>query len=87
MRKKHFLIYYDNRIREFVKTIPRTWAKANKEHFPAYTFTTKDHPTDDEIEPYLVNNYGFFRKVENDYVVLFNFSQNIPPHNGLSFIL
>jgi len=87
MRKRHFLIYYDIRTREITRTIPRTWAKANKAHFPKYTFLDGDHPTDTVIENYLVANYDFKNEVYEDFVITYNFSQPIPKKNGLSFIL
>jgi|GEM_PF-5706714 len=87
MRKRHFLIYYDTRIREITRTIPRTWAKANKAHFSKYTFLGKDHPTDIVIENYLVANYGFKNEEHEDFVITYNFSQPIPKKNGQSFIL
>jgi hypothetical protein len=87
MRKRHFLIYYDQRVKEIIKTIPRTWAKANKAHFPRHTFVGKNHPTDEIIEKYLEKNYGFTKEINNDFVVVYNFNQSIPAANGLNFIL
>jgi hypothetical protein len=88
MRKRHFLIYYDNRVKEIIKTIPRTWAKANKNHFSKYSFKGKNHPTDNKIEKYLENNYGFIiNNNQTDFVITYNFSQNIPLKNGKPFII
>lgn len=87
MRKRHFLIYYDNRVKEIIKTTPRTWAKANQGHFPQHNFN-QDHPTDKEIESYLEHNYGFTVDESNsDFVITYRFDQIIPPANQRNFIL
>lgn len=87
MRKKHFLLYYDNRIKEIIRTTPRTWAKANPSHFPNHTFVGDNHPTVWDIEEYLCDNYGFVTEEQDDFFVTFNFSQKVSIANGLPFIL
>lgn len=94
MRKRHFLLYYDSRIREIVKTTPRTWAKANQGHFPDYTFIGEDHPKDNRIERYILKHYPCFMESEENrephkYKLLYCFETNIPSsqESGRNFIL
>jgi hypothetical protein len=96
MRKRHFLIYYDPRVRELIKTTPRTWAKCNQGHFPDYSFTTESHPKDNEIEKYILKHFPspYFRETEQNlaphkFKILYCFEPNIPPstENGRNFIL
>lgn len=93
MKKRHFIIYYDSRVREIIRTTPRTWAKANQGHFPAYDFI-ENHPTDQTIENYILQNFdGFSVAEENEephkFKILYNFETQIPvsPLNGRNFIL
>jgi hypothetical protein len=88
MAKPHYVIYYDQRILEIIKTKPRNWARANPVHFPAFGFTnSRDHPTDNVVEAYLRDNFNFQTLVQDNYVITFNFTENILPANGNQFIL
>ncbi len=51
MRKKHFIIYYQQGTGTYVVTEPKPWARENQNHFPNHNFIDNDNtPTTDEKE-------------------------------------
>jgi hypothetical protein len=79
MRNKHFLIYYKKGTGTFVVTEPKPWARENQEHFPNYNFQKKNEPTTENIEKYLMENFGFKieRFVNPNIIVLRNLDPNL----------
>ena len=67
MSKKHYVVYFQNE-----NTITKTskeWAKDNQECFPNYANKV---PTSNEIDRYLVDNFGFTLTSDDEKFVCFN---------------
>lgn len=72
MSKKHYVVYFQNE-----NTITKTskeWAKDNQECFPNYAIKI---PTSNEIDRYLVDNFGFTLTSDDEKFVCFKLTGNI----------
>ncbi|XVJ65522.1 MAG: hypothetical protein HEQ40_04910 [Lacibacter sp.] len=79
MNHKHYVIYYKQGTGTLIITEPRPWARENQHLFPDFNFINANpgnHPTTNQIEQFLINNYQFQiyeNNIEN-ITVLFNFN-------------
>lgn len=68
VNKKHFIIYNNGGV--ISATTPKDWARAHQKLFLDHNFNDSDNtPTVNEIEAYVINNFGF-TKIENEEIVI-----------------
>lgn len=66
MSKKHYVVYFQNE--SAITKTSKEWAEDNKECFPNYV---KKIPTSNEIDRYLVDNFGFTLTSDDEKFVCF----------------
>lgn len=68
--KKHFIIFNNGGV--ISATTPKDWARANQTLFNGFDFSnSKNTPTVDEIENYLVVSESFSRIENNEIIILY----------------
>lgn len=68
MNNKHYMIYYKQGTGTYIVTAPRAWAWENQSHFRNHDFVNR-HPTVNEVEEYLIENFGFVKEVHDNELV------------------
>lgn len=75
MRKKHYVVYFENG--NIIFKTSKDWAFENQHHFPTFSFVdSANTPTSNAIDLYLVDNLGFTLVADDEKFVCYKLVNN-----------